>query len=40
LSEMDAERYVESLYAADADLSRVKEGIRARNMPELSIAPG
>jgi len=40
LSEMDAERYVESLYAADADLSRVKEGIRARNMPEISIAPG
>jgi predicted O-methyltransferase YrrM len=37
---MSNEEYVESLYANDADLSRVIEGIRAKGMPEISIAPG
>jgi caffeoyl-CoA O-methyltransferase len=34
------EDYVESLYENDADLKRVIEGIRAKGMPEISIAPG
>ncbi|MCD1259024.1 O-methyltransferase [Paenibacillus athensensis] len=37
---MTAESYVESLYEEDALLQRVKQGIRERNMPEISIAPG
>jgi caffeoyl-CoA O-methyltransferase len=34
------EEYVESLFANDADLTRAIEGIRAKGMPEISIAPG
>ncbi|MBO9604362.1 MAG: O-methyltransferase [Paenibacillaceae bacterium] len=34
------EQYAESLAAHDADLERVKEGIRRHGMPEISIAPG
>lgn len=37
---LTAEQYAESLYAGDADLQRVVEGIRAKGMPEISIAPG
>jgi caffeoyl-CoA O-methyltransferase len=35
-----AETYVEALYTEDEQLERVKAGIRAHNMPEISIAPG
>ncbi|MBP1989290.1 O-methyltransferase [Paenibacillus eucommiae] len=35
-----AEDYVEALFAQDTVLEKVKEGIRTRNMPEISIAPG
>jgi caffeoyl-CoA O-methyltransferase len=34
------EEYVESLFGKDEDLSRTIEGIRAKGMPEISIAPG
>jgi len=34
------EQYVESLYTSDLDLERVKAGIRAKGMPEISVAPG
>lgn len=34
------EEYVDSLYVRDVDLERVKEGIRALGMPEISIASG
>lgn len=34
------EKYAEDLYAEDPDLKRVKEGIRQRGMPEISVAPG
>lgn len=37
---MTAETYVELLYKEDEMLLRVQEGIRARGMPEISIAPG
>ncbi|MDF2668005.1 MAG: methyltransferase [Paenibacillus sp.] len=37
---MTTEQYAESLYEEDADLQRVIEGIRAKGMPEISIAPG
>ena len=37
---LSAEQYVESLFAADEHLERVKESIRANGMPEISIAPG
>jgi caffeoyl-CoA O-methyltransferase len=37
---MSNEEYVESLYAEDVDLTRAIEGIRAKGMPEISIAPG
>lgn len=40
MEKLSAEQYVESLYEADPHLERVKEGIRANNMPEISIAPG
>lgn len=40
MSENVAEQYVESLYAADEHLKKVEESIRARNMPEISIASG
>lgn len=35
-----AEQYLESLFAQDKDLEKVKEGIRAHGMPEISIASG
>lgn len=35
-----AESYMEDLYEEDEVLERVKAGIRAQNMPEISIAPG
>lgn len=35
-----AEQYVESLLERDPMLEKVKEAIRARNMPEVSVAPG
>ncbi len=34
------ETYFESLFAEDADLARVREGIRRRGMPDVSIHPG
>lgn len=34
------ERYVESLYGKDADLERVKAGIAARGMRDISVADG
>lgn len=37
---MSNEEYVESIYAGDVDLTRAIEGIRAKGMPEISIAPG
>src|ERR1700730_15179040 len=37
---MPNEEYVESLFANDADLTRAIKGIRAKGMPEISIAPG
>jgi caffeoyl-CoA O-methyltransferase len=37
---LSAEEYVEALYAEDEQLALVKEGIRSRNMPEISIAAG
>ncbi|TBL81259.1 O-methyltransferase [Paenibacillus thalictri] len=37
---MDAEQYVESLFARDEMLERVEEAIRANHMPEISIVPG
>jgi caffeoyl-CoA O-methyltransferase len=37
---ISAESYVEALYEQDPVLERVKEGIRSRNMPEISIASG
>jgi caffeoyl-CoA O-methyltransferase len=40
MSILSNEDYVESLYESDADLKRVIEGIRAKGMPEISIAPG
>ncbi|QGQ97468.1 O-methyltransferase [Paenibacillus psychroresistens] len=40
MSVMSNEEYVESLFAADVDLNRAIEGIRAKGMPEISIAPG
>ncbi|GAA3401264.1 O-methyltransferase [Paenibacillus hodogayensis] len=35
-----ADRYVESLYEADADLERVNEAIKRHGMPDISVAPG
>ncbi|MBD0381161.1 O-methyltransferase [Paenibacillus sedimenti] len=35
-----AESYMEGLYEEDEVLERVKAGIRAHHMPEISIAPG
>ncbi|MCZ8512045.1 O-methyltransferase [Paenibacillus filicis] len=35
-----AEQYMEGLYPEDEQLSRVLEGIRAQDMPQISIAPG
>ncbi|MDR5599949.1 O-methyltransferase [Paenibacillus larvae] len=40
MGELTAEQYVEDLYDKDEQLERVKEGIRAHNMPEISIAEG
>jgi caffeoyl-CoA O-methyltransferase len=37
---ISAESYVEALYEQDPVLEKVKGGIRNRNMPEISIAPG
>jgi len=37
---LNNEQYVESLYPVDDDLERAKGGIRAKGMPEISIAPG
>ncbi|OCT11935.1 methyltransferase [Paenibacillus pectinilyticus] len=37
---LTAESYMEGLYEEDAVLTRVKEVIVAKNMPEISIAPG
>jgi caffeoyl-CoA O-methyltransferase len=37
---ISAESYVEALYEQDPVLEMVKEGIRNRNMPEISIASG
>jgi caffeoyl-CoA O-methyltransferase len=37
---ISAESYVEALYERDIVLEKVKEGIRSRNMPEISIAAG
>jgi predicted O-methyltransferase YrrM len=37
---MSNEDYVESIYADDVDLTRAIVGIRAKGMPEISIAPG
>ncbi|MGO4544507.1 O-methyltransferase [Paenibacillus sp. 2TAB23] len=34
------EQYVDSLYGADADLERVKAGIAANGMPDISVADG
>lgn len=34
------ERYVDSLYGEDADLERVKAGILANGMPDISVADG
>ncbi|MBP1154722.1 MULTISPECIES: O-methyltransferase [unclassified Paenibacillus] len=34
------EQYLEALFETDEPLERVKVGIRANNMPEISIAPG
>jgi predicted O-methyltransferase YrrM len=34
------EQYVDSLYREDADLKRVKEGIAASGMPDISVADG
>ncbi|WP_424766792.1 O-methyltransferase [Paenibacillus sp. sgz302251] len=34
------EQYVDSLYGADADLERVKAGIAANGMPDISVAAG
>lgn len=38
--QLTAEQYAESLYAEDPILRMVTEGIRAADMPEISIAPG
>ncbi|TVY06671.1 O-methyltransferase [Paenibacillus cremeus] len=35
-----AEQYVDALLEQDEQLERVKAGIRAKDMPEISIAPG
>src|SRR5690606_31601849 len=35
-----SEKYIESLYAEDADLQRAEEAIRSNGMPQISIAPG
>lgn len=40
MDNLTQEQYAQSLYAVDLDLERVKEGIRAKGMPEISIAPG
>lgn len=40
MSTISNEEYVESLFTADADLTRAVEGIRAKGMPEISVAPG
>lgn len=37
---LTAEQYLEELFDTDELLERVKEGIRANNMPEISIAAG
>jgi caffeoyl-CoA O-methyltransferase len=37
---ISAQSYVEALYEKDPMLEKVKEGIRARNMPEISVAAG
>ncbi len=37
---LSAEEYVESLFIADEDVDRAKEGIRRNHMPEISIATG
>lgn len=37
---MTDEHYVESIYVEDPILAQVMEGIRAAEMPEISIAPG
>lgn len=39
-SPLTGEQYLESLFEQDEQLERVKEGIRANNMPEISIAAG
>ncbi|WP_240419101.1 O-methyltransferase [Paenibacillus periandrae] len=40
MTQLSAEEYVESLLTRDEQLEQVKEGIRSRSMPEISIAPG
>ncbi|PZE20991.1 O-methyltransferase [Paenibacillus xerothermodurans] len=40
MTELNAEQYVESLLAEDEMLGKVKEAIRAKGMPEISIAAG
>ncbi|MDF2964031.1 MAG: methyltransferase [Paenibacillus sp.] len=40
MEKLTAEQYVESLLEQDEQLVNVKEGIRAKGMPEISIAPG
>jgi caffeoyl-CoA O-methyltransferase len=40
MTQVSAEQYVESLLEIDPQLEQVKEGIRSRSMPEISIAPG
>ncbi|MBB6673869.1 O-methyltransferase [Cohnella nanjingensis] len=38
--DMTPDAYLESLFPPDPDLARVNEAIRARGMPEISVAPG
>jgi caffeoyl-CoA O-methyltransferase len=40
VEKLTQEQYVESLYPPDAHLEKVKEAIRANEMPEISVAPG
>ncbi|CAG7650573.1 O-methyltransferase [Paenibacillus allorhizosphaerae] len=40
MEQLTGEQYVESLFARDEQLERVKEGIRANQMRDISIAPG
>ncbi|HUC93571.1 MAG TPA: O-methyltransferase [Paenibacillus sp.] len=37
---LSSEKYVDRLFAPDADLARAEEGIRAAGMPDISIASG